>query len=106
MQIKLFEMFNCVRIITDEEKFKTYLTREFIVKTLKFVISGEPAKRLCSLVEDKSKNYQIYELDIEHPQLKTKRSNTWSTFNNVKGLFKNLYEDLNNSDVTNEDEYI
>ncbi len=100
MRIKLIQTFKCIRPFTDKERFTAYLMNEFIVKTLKFIISGEQAEELCNLIKRKWRNYVVYELDTRLTQSIRKSSNIWLTFSNIKELFETISEDFKKSHAT------
>jgi tetratricopeptide (TPR) repeat protein len=100
MEIALSKTFKCLRPFTDKEKFKAFLNGRFIIQILTFIISGEQAEDLCRRVKEKSRKYDVYELNINLTQSIRKNSNTWFTFSSIKELFKTITESLRRSHDT------
>jgi len=100
MKVILHQKFKHVQIITGKDELIKDLNETPVTPILKFIVSSEQATSLCHLVKDKSRNYDIYELDITRPQSIRKSSNTWFTYNNITKLFKTIFEDLNKDNTT------
>jgi tetratricopeptide (TPR) repeat protein len=110
-QVKLCQKFKHVHIITNKDELIRHLDEKPVIPILKFIVSSEQAASLCHLVKDKSRNYDVYELDTKLPQSIKKNSNTWSTFNNIEELLQTIYKESDitvdkNKIISDDEEYI